>query len=140
MTTAIHWVHLLAAVLAVGGVVFVRLVLIPSAASDEDASPFVQKAIDRFRPILWACIGLLLVSGLYNVFLVAVRGGFAVTGYSHILMTKIVLALVMFGIAFGLTLPGDPTSGLKANRKLWLSVNVILGMVVLFMSAYLRRL
>lgn len=140
MTTAIHWIHLLAAVFAVGGVVFVRLVLIPTAASDEGASPFVQKVIDRFRPFLWACIGLLLASGLYNVFLVAVRGGLAVTGYSHILMTKIVLALIMFGIAFGLTMPGDATSGLKANRKLWLSVNVGLGLAVLFLSAYLRRL
>lgn len=140
MNPAIQWVHLLAAVVAVGGVVFVRAVLLPASESEPGDASLVQRAVGRFRPVLWTCIALLLVSGLYNVFLVAVRGGLTVTGYTHILMTKIVLALVMFGIAFGLTLPGDPATGLRARRKLWLSVNVALGLVILFLSAYLRRM
>lgn len=140
MNPAIQWIHLLAAVVAVGGVIFVRAVLLPASESEPGDPSLLQKAVARFRPILWTCIGLLLVSGLYNVYLVAVRGVLSISGYTHVLITKIVLALIMFAIAFGLTLPGDPETGLRARRRFWLSVNVALGLVVLFLSAYLRRM
>ncbi len=142
MSAIVQWVHLLSAVLAVGGVAFVRLVLLPAAGSiaEVGAASLVQRAVARFRPILWTCIGLLLATGLCNVFLLAARGGLTLSGYTHVLTAKIVLALVMFGIAFALTLPGDPNSGLRARRKLWLAVNVAIGVTVLFLSAYLRRM
>ena len=140
MGVVAQWIHVLSAALAVGGVVFVRLALLPAAreADSDEGQTLAMRSLARFRPILWSCIGLLLVTGLYNSFQVAVRGGLTVPAYTHVLMTKIVLALGMF--AFALTAPGELFAGIKIRRNLWLTVNIILASVVLFLSAFLGRL
>jgi hypothetical protein len=60
--------------------------------------------------------------------------------YLNILLVKIALALVVFGVAFALTIPGGMFAGMQARRKAWLTVNVALALVVVFLSAYLRRM
>ena len=49
------------------------------------------------------------------------------------------LALVVLKLGFLLTVPGDAFASIKANRKKWLMINFVLGMVVVLIAAYLRR-
>ena len=142
MNTVVQWVHLLSAVLTIGGVVFLRFVVLPSAESlEEDTrNTLMGRVLRRFRPLLWTGIGLLLLTGLYNVWLVAVWGGFTVQKYLFVLLVKVGLVLLMFAVAFMLTVPGEAFSRLKARRKSWLTVNVVLGLLVILLSAFLRRM
>jgi uncharacterized membrane protein len=126
----------------VGGVACIRFVVIPSIELlDESArATFMESVHSRFRQIIWISMALLMVTGIYNVMIAAAAGQFAVPGYLHLVITKIVLALIVFKIAFMLIIPGPAFSGIKAKRKTWLLVNFILGMVVILIAAYLRRM
>ena len=142
MCALVQWIHVLAAIVAVGGLVFLRFVLIPSS-EQLDAGARLQlldQVQRRYRPILWACIGLLFITGLYNLGVVVVREGLTVKLYATIFLVKIVLAFIFFGLGFALTLPGDLFKGLKNNRKQWLVVNSVVAVIVVLLSAFLRRL
>ena len=141
LTVIAQWLHVMAAVVAVGGVAFVRFVLLPSIESlpDDQRQEMMGAVVDRFRKILWISIGLLLVTGLYHVGIAATNGSLAAKPYLYGLIAKIVIALVVFKIGFMLTVPGDAFASVKANRKRWLMINFILGMVVILIAAYLRR-
>lgn len=131
----------MAAIVAVGGVAFVRLVLLPAVEDlpEDQRSSLVGSVVGRFRKILWISIGLLLLTGLYNVGIAAVAGQLASMGYLYGLIAKIVLALIVFKIAFMLTVPGDAFAGVKAKRKGWLMVNLLLGTLIVLIAAYLRH-
>lgn len=139
MRAVMQWIHLVAAVLAVGGTAFLRLVLLPSFVSlDQQARGRIMAGVARrFFPILWASIAALLASGLYNVVLaLPVRAPI----YHGILGLKILLALVVFGIALALTLPLPALGPIQRRRPLWLAVNLVLAALVILLSAALRRL
>ena len=137
-----QWLHVVAAVVAVGGVACIRFVVIPSAEALDDASKqtFMEGVHTRFRRIVGISIGLLLITGLYNVGVVAMAGHLTEHGYLYPIIGKIVLALVVFKIAFMLMMPGPAFAGVKAKRKGWLMVNFILGAIVILIASYLRRL
>lgn len=142
MSTLVQWLHVAAAVLAVGGVACIRFVVIPSIdLLDESArATFTESVHSRFRQIIGVSMALLMVTGLYNVGIAAAAGQFADPCYLYPVIAKIVLALVVFKIAFMLIVPGPAFSGIKARRKTWLLVNFVLGMVVILIAAYLRRM
>lgn len=142
MSVLVQWLHVAAAVLAVGGVACIRFVVLPALEGmDEEArSAFMDGVHVRFRQIVGISLGLLLITGLYNVGVVAAAGQLTPPAYLYPLIAKIVLALVIFKIAFMLMIPGPAFSGVKAKRKGWLLVNFVLGMIVILIAAYLRRL
>lgn len=137
--TVMQWAHLVSAVVAVGGTAFLRFVLLPAAAGlDEGArKALMGRVLGRFRPVLWSCIGVLLLTGLHNMAMVA---GTASSPYLSALTVKIALAFILFAVAFALTIPGAMFAGMQARRKTWLTVNVVLALMVVFLSAYLRRM
>lgn len=60
------WLHLFAAVLWIGGMLFLSLTLVPVLRQDLFASscrPFFKAVALRFRRLVWMCILLLLVTG-----------------------------------------------------------------------------
>ena len=142
MTILMQWLHVVAAVLAVGGVACVRFAILPAIEElDEGAREELLEVIQtRFRQIIVISMGLLLVTGLYNVGVAAAAGTLTTPAYLHPVIVKIVLALIVFKIAFMLMIPGPAFSGVKANRKKWLTINFVLGLVVILIAAYLRRL
>ena len=141
MSVLIQWLHVAAAVLAVGGVACMRFVVIPAAEEMEASarSTFMESVHSRFRHIVGISLGLLLITGLYNVGIVAAAGQLTTPTYLYPIIVKIVLALAVFKIAFMLMIPGPLFSGVKAKRKGWLMVNFVLGMIVILIAAYLRR-
>jgi uncharacterized membrane protein len=61
----ILWLHVVSAVVWVGGLAYQAHVLLPSARRGEVA-PFAEAA-RRARPVTWTAIGLVILTGLYNV-------------------------------------------------------------------------
>ena len=72
MMLVLRFVHVLAALTWIGGMVFIALVLVPTLRELDDAplrSRLVQDAGTRFRRVAWIAIVLLLVSGLGNLWM-----------------------------------------------------------------------
>jgi uncharacterized membrane protein len=138
MSTLIQWIHLTAAIVGVGGLGFLLLILLPSfRVLNPDQRDLLAKAVlGRFRWASWSAICLLLASGLYNIR----QYYWEVTwGKSWKLLTvKIVLAMSVFVISLGLTLPLRILERFRARRQLWLAVALALGLIVILISAYLR--
>ena len=136
-----QWIHITAAVVGVGGVVFIRLILLPILrAADPDTAKNLQPRINaRFVPVLWSCLALLLITGLYNIGVVAERGFDNLPpGYLHTLATKLVLVLILIFSAAVATFP--MFERFKSKRPALLLLNVVLGLAILLLSAFLRRM
>lgn len=138
MATFVQWVHVASAVVGVGGIGFMILILIPAirVLASEQRDLLLKSVQNKFRWVSWAVIVLLLTSGLYNTSRVwEVPPG----TYWRFLKIKIALALVVFAISLGLTLPLKVLERIRARRKGWLIIAFTLGMVVILISAYLRH-
>ncbi len=64
---ALVWIHLLAAVVWIGGMVFLSVVLVPVLKRDGGFAQHVvlfRTIAYRFRAVVWGAMGILLVTGL----------------------------------------------------------------------------
>jgi uncharacterized membrane protein len=140
MRALMQWLHLAGVVVAVGGTAFVRLILLPSfVAIDPQARQRVMAGVARaFYPTLWWAILAILVSGLFNLH-VAFQAGID-PAYLAVLAGKILLALILFAVAFAVTLPWPALAEFQRRRPRWLAVNLGLAAVILLLSAILRRM
>lgn len=140
LDTLMQWLHLGAVIIGVGGVAFARFVLIPAAAAlpPEQRAPFMARIGARFNPILWAAIGVILVSGLYNM-VSSLQAGVDAR-YQAVLGVKVLLALVLFTVAFLITLPLPGLAGMQKQRPRWLLLNLALATLIVLLSAALRRM
>jgi uncharacterized membrane protein len=141
MTTFMQWIHVMAAVIGLGGMGFILLILIPALGvlNPEQRETLYRAVSVRFRWVSWSVIGLLLISGLYSTR----EYYWEVTwGKSWVLLSiKIALAFALFGIVLGLSLPLPFAifERMRARRRAWLIAAFALGVVVVLISAYLRR-
>jgi putative copper export protein len=101
----ITWIHLIAAVILIGGLVFTQLVLNPAAqleSSDQKTKEVARLAGQRFRTIAWVCLITLILTGAYQM--LNESGSVRIeTNWGVVLMVK----LFLFAIAFGLMLIHD---------------------------------
>ena len=139
-----RWLHVLSAVIVVGGIVFLGLALLPAMAGQEALvrQAVMGPVVRRFKILVHSAIGLLLLTGTYNM-LVALPKVRALTYhsfYQSILGTKILLALILFGIALPVLSSPPAFGNIQESRRRWVTVLVVLGLVILLFSAILRRL
>jgi uncharacterized membrane protein len=139
MSTFLQWVHVTAVVLSVGGMAFLLIVLIPGIGDlqPEQRERLSKQVTERFRWVLWSSMAIILLSGLYNI-----REYYWEVAWGkswELLTVKIVLAGVVFAIGLAVTLPFKLFDWARARRQIWLAIAVGISVVVIFISAYLRR-
>ncbi len=134
-----RWLHIFSVIAAVGATLFMRLVLLPSLASfgDEARTQLLKSLAGKLRILIHSAIGGILISGLYNTHLLWRT---SVAPYAFIYAAKVTLALAVFVIAIFLTSSNPKRAAFQANRKKWLGVNVVLAVIIVLLSAYLRTL
>lgn len=144
LDTLAQWLHILAAVLAIGGVFCLRFVLSPAIKRlppehSGATGPLLQSVGRGFKMVVHASVGLLILTGVYRLVQVLpfIKDW---TSYHMVLGVKILLALILFVVAIMLTLPGQQPNYFQRNRDRWLLFNFILGAVVVLLSATLRRM
>ena len=98
----IVWLHLLGAVIWIGGLTFLVLVVGPAlkrAASVREHLRLGLYLEGRFRMVLWPAVGVVLLTGLYNVmnilYATSLSGGRMPPAFARILALKIGLVVVM---------------------------------------------
>lgn len=116
------WLHILAASVWLGGMVFFAAVIVPVMRNDalrEKVGALVHELGVRFRTVGWTCLVLLLVTGLYNLHY---RGllddllttSFWGTSFGQILAIK----LVLFGVVLTISGVHDFFIGPRATELL----------------------
>ncbi len=101
----ITWLHLIAAIALIGGLIVFQFVLIPvfKQAPPDPAMHRVQHRLGRrFRTIVWVSLITLILTGAYQILLESGSARIE-TAWGVVLMLK----LFLFAIAFGLLLIHD---------------------------------
>jgi uncharacterized membrane protein len=138
----IRWVHVLSAITWIGGMLFIALVLVPTARALDDATlrrRLIQESGYRFRTIGWIALAILVVTGLLNLWFqpILLRAP-----RFHWKLGLVVLALILsafhdwvLGPRAGL--PGaDPSARIRAS---WIArLNVVVALVVVWLGLSLR--
>jgi hypothetical protein len=116
----------------VGGMLFGRLVMTSSltALSPDARESFERSAASAYRPLVLSAIIGLIVSGTYNL----LTNPGHTPKYHMLLGVKLMLALHIFAVAFLVTQPKNP------RRARMMTGALISGLVILAISAYLRRI
>ena len=91
------WVHVASVVVWVGGLAYQTHVLLP-AARRGDPRPFAEAA-RRARPVAWIAIGLVVLSGFYNVTQLGSLERVMATGAGLLLAAKFGLVIVAVALA-----------------------------------------
>lgn len=102
------WLHILAAMAWVGGMIFLVAVIVPMLRrpdTRERASEIMQLAGRRFRTVGWISFAVLVVTGVFNVLHRGFRFEDFFTGdvflgrWGHALATKLVLVAIVLSMS-----------------------------------------
>lgn len=139
-----RWLHVLAAIAAVGGTIFARFALLPSLQElpEAERKELHDRIRRRWSKVVMAAIGFLLLSGIYNFVMIA-RSPLLDDEkfkpiYHALFGVKFVLALAVFFIASALVGRSPAFAGLRANAKKWLSINLLLAVLIVCISGFMR--
>lgn len=144
--------HLLAAVIWVGGMFFAYMALRPVAASLLEPPlrlPLWSETFARFFPWVWASVFTLLATGLWMVF--SVYGGFGKVGFHIHLMTALGTLMILLymhvffapyqGIKKALAAGDVPEAGRRlAQIRIIIAINLSLGLIVTVIASTGRYL
>ena len=142
MSLLVRWLHVLAAITWIGGMLFIALVLVPSARRLEDPALRVRLVQDtgrRFRAIGWIAIGVLVLTGLLNLWMHPVL---LASARFHWKVGLVVLALILsafhdFVLGPRAGAPGaDPGVRVRASWIARINVLVALAIVALGLSLF----
>lgn len=124
-----RWLHFSSMAALIGGFLYGRLAMVPAIASlaPDAGEALGAKAASSFRPVVWAAVGGLLISGVYNLL---TKPHDSVT-YHILLGIKLMLALHVFAVAFLITQPHNP------RRARMMTGAIISGAIILAIAAYL---
>jgi putative copper export protein len=142
------WVHLVGMAVWLGGVLYQAHILLP-VARRTGAATFADAA-RRQRPIGWTALGLVVLSGLYNVTRLGPLDQVMQSGAGLLLAGKLILVLLVIAVAaqrdfthlvrlhIALTTNQDPAPALRAIA--WLDrITIVLALVIIYLGLAVSR-
>jgi uncharacterized membrane protein len=138
-----RWAHIGAAVVLVGGAVFMRFALMPAARElPEDVhNSLRERVMGNWRKIVGISILLLLLSGIVNYYFVMqdTTGRLDDTKLYHPLLgVKMILAIVVFFLASALSGRAKGLEGLRQKSGFWLGLNLTLAAIIIAIAGFLK--
>ena len=116
------WLHILAATIWVGGLFFLVLVVVPwlRRGSAGDAGAFLRETGERFRFVGWACFGVLLLTGGFNLWIRGVRLPDLVSTawWTSSFGSAVALKLGLFGLVIAVSAVHDFSTGPRATAAM----------------------
>jgi putative copper export protein len=135
------FLHVVSAAIALGGIAVILWALMPSLGGMDagGAAAVSDRVARRFGAMVWIVIVLLLATGIYMLVRVT-TGGVPSRSYHAIVGIKILLALAVFVIALGTTLPMKALESMRQNRRRWMIINIHLIAIVFFLGVWLGNM
>jgi len=150
------WLHILAAVIWIGGMLFLSLVAVPVLRQVDSPllrTDLFRKMAWRFRRLVWVCLAVLILTGIVNV----AYYGDTTPGAPYLKVLGIKLGLVVVLVAMGVAhdfiigpraaraqsrdgLRPTGTDLLMVQLAPWVGrLNLLLGVIILVLAAALTR-
>lgn len=156
------WLHLLAAIIWIGGMLFLVLVVVPWMRSGEgriDAAKFLRETGRRFRNIGWTCFAVLVLTGSFALWMRGVRlasftnEDWLASSFGRIVLIKLTVFATVLGISLmhdlvvgpraTTAIAADPrspeTAALRSQASRLARVNVLLALVLVALGDLLVR-
>ena len=126
-----RWLHIASVATLVGGMLYGWLVMVPACTvlAADMRKALADRAAALYRPLVFGAIAALLVSGAYNL---ATNPGHNVR-YYVLLSLKLLLAAHVFAVGV-VVVTKNPE-----HRGRLLAGSAISGLIIILISAYLRR-
>lgn len=137
----LRWLHIGAAIVAIGGAFFMRVALMPAAARtlDDATHAKLREALRaRWFVVVQASIAVLLVTGGINFVMLAMPPKIEPMPYHAIFGVKFLAAMGVFFIASVLVGTGQGMAKMRANRAKWLTVLLVLAGIIVALSGVLN--
>ncbi len=145
------WLHIIAAIFWIGGMLFLTLVIAPFLKGIEDPkerSRIYQVVGTRFRFWGWIAIALLLLTGPLNLHLMGIPlerlldGGFYQGPYGKTLIVKLVFVAIIVATSFLHDFVFGPkarNSSYYGNISRWIGRgNLLMALLIAFLAVALR--
>lgn len=136
------WIHVLAAMVWIGGMAFLSLVLVPALRRMDNPAlrvDFLKLVGRRFRVVAWGSILVLIATGMANLALIGQWPSFQ-TAFGRLLVIK----LLAVGLMLAVTAFHDVTASARLRSSMgvarWLPrAGLVLGLVVVLCAVSLSR-
>jgi uncharacterized membrane protein len=131
--------HILSAIVLVGGLFYIRMVVAPSVPSGNKVPADAWFGGRRGAWAKWAGIAalILIVTGLFN-YIEIVKANDLATSYHMIAGIKILVALVLIFFASLIVGRSPFADQLRERMMFWLGVTLMIGVVVVLLGSVLR--
>ncbi len=145
MMLLLRYMHILGAIALMGGTIFMRFALAPSAAALDDKTrhELHEQVRSRWAKFVMLATALLLVSGIANMAITPIY--FEISGvvpdngkYSMITGIKFILALPIFLFASFLAGRSPTAKKFQAQAPLWMNINLTLALLMVLIGGYLK--
>jgi uncharacterized membrane protein len=132
LTVIMRWIHIASMATLVGGMVYGRLVMATSIAelSPDAREALAGQAANRYRPLVWAAMIGLVLSGVYRLLSTPGHRPF----YQMLFGIKMLLVLHVFAVAILIVKPVNP------RRTRMMTGVMISGLTIILISAWLSRI
>ncbi len=137
-----RWIHIMAAIAALGGAAFMLVAYLPAAgaALDENARERLREAVAaRWGRVVHGAIAALLITGGFNFVRLAMPPKVDPMPYHAIFGVKFFLALGIFAIATALVGRSPAFDGIRRQARRWLSILLALGALIVLLSGLLNQ-
>jgi uncharacterized membrane protein len=134
--------HILSAIVLVGGIFYLRMIVAPAAAANEESVSDPWFGGRRSAWAMWVGITtlVLLVTGLWNFMQIVQTHEKLGPHYHAAFGIKLLLSLAVFFLAA--MLAGKSRAGERFRQGMgrWLSVCLLLGILIVILGSFLRSL
>ena len=127
-----RWLHISSMATLIGGMIFGRYVMTQAAdgLSQESRESLLDRAALLYRPLVFAAMAGLLISGCYNILT-----NLGHTPLYHMLLgIKFLLVMHVFAVAILIARPHNP------RRGRMMAGAAMSGLTIIALSAYLRHI
>jgi uncharacterized membrane protein len=131
--------HILGAIVLVGGLFYLRMIVAPSVSADSKTSADAWFGGRRGAWAKWVGIAtlFLLITGLFN-YVHTIKTDDLATSYHMIAGIKILVALVLIFLASLIAGRSPLADQLRERMMFWLSVCVLIGVLTVILGSVLR--
>lgn len=135
-----RWLHIVAAVTAGGGALFMLLALHPATQTLPDGvrNDFRDAVRARWKKVVMAAIGILLLTGGYNFVVIVMNYQLPRPWYHMIFGIKFLLAMAIFALASLLVGRTDLAKQMRSNAGKWLTLLAGLLLTLILLSSALK--
>ena len=132
-----RWAHIIAAIVLVGGTLFMRFALVP-AFSEVKVPDEAREAIrKRWMKFVAGAALFLLVSGLFNTYVKA-KGFDLLPIYNGLLGVKILLAFFAFWLSATMVGRSDRAKRFRERETHWLNILTVVVLLIVLMAGFMK--